>query len=87
MMKKIAILVLFILTTTVIVDAQDKGQNRNQFGRKGNNPNGGHQSYGNGKQKHSGSFGVAAPLDGGLLLVLGGVGVAYYIGRKKREDS
>ena len=30
---------------------------------------------------------VSAPLDGGLLAVLGAAGVAYFVARKKKKDS
>ena len=30
---------------------------------------------------------VGVPLDGGLLAILGAAGVAYYIGRKKKQSE
>ena len=30
---------------------------------------------------------VGAPLDGGLLTILGAAGVAYYVSRKKKKNS
>ncbi|MCJ7450028.1 MAG: hypothetical protein MUO72_20335 [Bacteroidales bacterium] len=38
-----------------------------------------------GRPHHGGS--VGAPLDGGLLTVLGAAGVAYVVARKKKKNS
>jgi hypothetical protein len=89
-MKKTAILsILLFVTTAFYVNAQE----RHATGTGYNNGNG-HNSHGNGNGNgngngHTGKPGkatVGAPLDGGLLLVLGGAGVAYFAARKKREN-
>lgn len=36
---------------------------------------------------HGSNNTVGAPLDGGLLTVLGAAGVAYYVSRKKRKNG
>jgi hypothetical protein len=82
-MKKTAILsILLFVTTAFYVNAQE----RHATGTGYNNGNG-HNSHGNGNgYGHTGKATVGAPLDGGLLLVLGGAGVAYFAARKKREN-
>jgi hypothetical protein len=82
-MKKTAILsILLFVTTEFYVNAQE----RHATGTGYNNGNG-HNSHGNGNgYGHTGKATVGAPLDGGLLLVLGGAGVAYFAARKKREN-
>ena len=37
--------------------------------------------------KHNTGDAVGAPLDGGLLSILGAAGVAYYVARKKKKKS
>ena len=66
-----AFLVIFLLVVGSSVYAQDHGHR--------NNGNHGHRNNGN----HGGQAG--APLDGGLLTVLGAGGIAYYVARKKRK--
>ncbi len=41
------------------------------------------QSWNHHKRPHP----VSAPLDGGLLTILGAAGVAYFVARKKKKDS
>jgi hypothetical protein len=63
-----------------------KAQERHQPGIGYNNGNG-HYTHGNGNgYGHTGKATVGAPLDGGLLVVLGAAGFAYYSARRKRED-
>jgi len=79
-MKKTVILsILFLLVTTFYLNAQDRRQTRNNNAGRGNNSHG--SGFG-----HSNKPTVGAPLDGGLLLVLGGAGVAYYAARKKKQN-
>lgn len=82
-MKKTAILsILLFVATSFYVNAQER-HSPGQGYKKGK----GHQSHGNGNgYGHSGKPTVGAPLDGGLLLVLGGAGVAYFAARKKKEN-
>ena len=70
-MKKITIFLLLLFLVTVFsVDAMSMG------GRSNQNHNPGRQ--------HNGS--VGAPLDGGLLTVLGAAGIAYYAAKKKKKN-
>ena len=72
------------------VDAQRDGSNRGgrwgsskdyrDNGNKGNKGNNGHSG-----NKHNNTIG--APLDGGLLTVLGAAGVAYFVSRKKKKNG
>lgn len=52
---------------------------------KKGNPNPGSSHNGNGSGNHNGGGAVGAPLDGGLLLVLGAAGTAYVAARKKKK--
>ena len=74
-MKKIAVLTCYLLFAAVFsLTAQDRGHHDH-----GRGDDHGHRGGGGG--------GVHAPLDGGILLVLGGAGVAYLVARKKKEKS
>jgi len=77
-MKRIKIfLLLFFLATGLLVNAQrpTDGNNGNHYGQITNGNNG----------QHKGKRNFGAPLDGGLLTVLGAAGVAYYAARKKSK--
>jgi hypothetical protein len=81
-MKKTAILtILLFLSATLYVSAMER-----HAPGTGYNHGRGHYSHGNGNGYGHHKNNVGAPLDGGLLLVLGGAGVAYYASRKKKED-
>jgi hypothetical protein len=75
-MKKIIILsFLIILVSAISIDA---------MGMQNIRPN---HRHNNGYNNGGGSHGcVGAPLDGGLLVVLGAAGVAYVAARKKKKD-
>lgn len=81
-MKRIKILLLlFFLATVFNVNAQEKHASKPGNGYENGK---GHYSHGNGHgYGHTGKPGVGAPLDGGLLTVLGVAGVGYYVARKK----
>lgn len=49
-----------------------------------NKPKGNHGRGGNGLHGHGGN-GSGAPLDGGLITLLGAGGIAYYIAKKRGE--
>lgn len=85
MKKKIQLSILFFLLTAFFLNAQD----RHAPGTGYENGNG-HYSHGNGNgYGHTGAKpgSVGAPLDGGLLLILGGAGVAYYSTRKRKRNN
>jgi hypothetical protein len=77
-MKKIIVLTFYLVFVTVFsLTAQNRPHHEHERGHNlGKKPGGG-----------DGGGGVNAPLDGGLLLVLGGAGVAYLAARKKKENS
>jgi hypothetical protein len=81
MIKKLMISFLLLAVTAFYVNAQDR-----HAPGKGYEHGRGHQVHGNG-HGYGHTKDVGAPLDGGLLLVLGGAGVAYYTARKKKENS
>jgi hypothetical protein len=88
MIKKTFLSLILIVTTAYFINAQERHQPGKGYER-GN----GHYSHGNGngyghtgKSGGSATHGVAAPLDGGLLVVLGAAGVAYYVSRKKKDN-
>ena len=75
-MRTIKIFLIFSILGigfTVNAMGQSNGNNGNHYGqyRNGNNGN------------HNGA--VGAPLDGGLLSVLGAGGIAYYVARRKNK--
>ena len=73
-MKKFVILTALLLTTaTLTTDAMG-----HPFGRRG-----GHHRDPK-PIDHNGKKPVGAPLDGGLLLLLGSAGVAYYAAKKQK---
>lgn len=71
------LLILFFLVSSVSINALSpvKGNNGKHYGQLKNRTNG----------RHLGRDTVGAPLDGGLLTVLGVAGVAYYTARKKSK--
>jgi hypothetical protein len=76
-MKSVKILSLaFIMAVSFAnkVQGQADGNNGNHYGQIKNGNNG-----------HNGN--VAAPLDGGLLTILGAAGVAYFTARKKGNNQ
>jgi len=81
-MKKLSFVVgLLILSAGLTLKAQ-----KSYEPGTGNGNGNGHYTHGNGNgYGHSKNHGVGAPLDGGLLLVLGGAGVAYYMSKKKNK--
>jgi hypothetical protein len=85
-MKKVLLSLFVIVLTTGMISAQ-VDRHRNQRGN-------GHRSHGNGNgyghtkiDRPPTSKTVNAPLDGGLLLALGGAGVAYYAARKRKKEQ
>jgi hypothetical protein len=76
-MKKLGLILGFGLIS-VMFNLQAQDVHRNQYGH-------GHDYHGNGNGHGGGGIGV--PLDGGLLLILGGAGVAYIVSRKSRSKS
>jgi hypothetical protein len=84
-MKKVLLSLFVIILTTGMISAQ-VDRHRNQRGN-------GHRTHGNGngfghtKVDRPSNKTVHAPLDGGLLLALGGAGVAYYAARKKKKTG
>ena len=71
MKKTVVVLMAFFLAGTFAVNASGSASGRPH-----------HQVH----PKHNGQPGVGAPLDGGLLTVLGAAGVAYYGARKKKKS-
>ena len=47
----------------------------------------GNGNHGGGNGNHHGGGTVGAPLDGGLLTILGAAGVAYFVARKKKKNG
>ena len=92
--KKISqVLFLFLVTLTLSPNAfaysptnnstkkefkGNNGKNNNKNGNKGNN---GHNN------NNGGSNAVGAPIDGGILSILGAAGVSYYLVRKRKKNS
>jgi len=79
--KGIIALVVIAFFISFPVDGQNFRENR-----KGNENNK-KEKHGD---KHSSKHGVntiGAPLDGGLLTVLGAAGVAYFVSRKKKKNG
>jgi hypothetical protein len=70
------LLLLFFLATVFSVDAMSpaNGNNGNHYGQRNFRNNSPHKAPP-----------VGAPLDGGLLTVLGAGGIAYYIARRKSK--
>ena len=80
-MKRIKIfLLLFFLATAFNVNAQEKHASKPGQGYENGK---GHYSHGNGNGFGHIGKPTSAPLDGGLLTVLGVAGVGYYVARKK----
>jgi hypothetical protein len=82
MIKKVVISFLLFAVTAFYANAIDR-----HAPGKGYQNGRGHYSHGNGHGYGHSKPIVGAPLDGGLLLVLGGAGVAYLAARKKKENS
>ena len=55
----------------------NKKSNKNNQGNKGNGGNKG----------NNGNNAVGAPIDGGILSILGAAGVSYYLVRKRKKNS
>jgi len=77
-MRKFAILTVLILATMTASAMNGPLRRHHGPGSADSRPPRVH----NGKTKP-----VGAPLDGGLLLLLGGAGVAYYTAKKQRAKS
>jgi hypothetical protein len=76
MKKIITLLLLIMLVSAICIDAMGMQNSRPKIKHNnGHNNGGGSNCY------------VGAPLDGGLLFVLGAAGVAYVAARKKKKDS
>jgi hypothetical protein len=82
MKKTVTLSILLFLASAFYANAGERHAPGNGYdhGR-------GHSSHGNGNGYGHTKGSVGAPLDGGLLLLLGGAGVAYYASRKKKENS
>jgi hypothetical protein len=80
MKKIITLLFLVMLVSAFSIDAMGMQNSRPKIRHNNGQNNNGHNNGG-------GSNGsVGAPLDGGLLVVLGAAGVAYVAARRKKKD-
>lgn len=86
-MKRIILatgLTILLSATTASLFAQPGGRgngNGNSYGYGYGNGNGNEHGHNSGRPT------VGAPLDGGLLALLGAAGTALYVSRKKKQNS
>ncbi len=78
--KKFLALFVFSIFLSFTVSATDYNRDRTRNHKRNHNHN---NYYGGG----NGNGTVGAPLDGGLLTVLGAAGVAYFTARKKKKNG
>ena len=70
--------IIAIVTVLALISVDSFGYSRHRGTR--------HRNHWSNTQSHD-TGAVGAPLDGGLLTILGAAGVAYYVSRRKKKGS
>lgn len=85
-MKKFKFLLVFLLFFSMTYYSEATGVFPN-FRHQRHERHHGHHGHGHGHHGGGHQTPVRAPLDGGLLTILGAAGVTYYLVRKKKNKN
>jgi hypothetical protein len=86
----LTMLLIFSLVFATTVDAQRSGRrdrNRPRYEQQHQNRQMNRRRAHQGGQVQGQQGAVGAPLDGGLLVLLAGAGIAYFAARKKKKNA